>query len=263
MYFIRIFCLFFIGIFFSNCVPQQKSIKSTATLTPLFSDSGTKNWTENWFLDGIHATITNSDKGMEFKAGIDFENDSHHAVIWTKKSFEGKFRLSFEYIKTDTVTRGVNILYLLATGKGSTEFPKDISLWSQKREIPKMSHYFNNMNTYHISFSAFDAKKYSGDNDYIRFRKYNPTKSGLKNTEIKPEYLKTGLFKTGIKYRIEVIKNETTIEMNIQNFENTTEKLHCKWDISSEENLTSGRIGFRHMYTRNAIYKNIEVWQIE
>jgi hypothetical protein len=263
MYFIRFLCLFFIVIFFSNCGPQQKSIKKTTTFTPLFSDSGTKNWQENWFLDGKKAQVTNSHLGMEFSAGNEFGNDSCHAVLWTKKTFTGNFRLSYEYTRTDTVTRCVNILYFLATGKGTDEFPEDISLWNHKREVPKMKVYFNHMNTYHISYSAFDAKKFSGENDYIRLRKYNPTQLGLKNTDIGSDYYNTGLFKTNKTYKINLEKRDLFITMTITNPKNLSETLHCKWDISGVENLAKGRIGFRHMYTRSAIYKNIEVWQIE
>lgn len=114
--------------------------------------------------------------------------------------------MSYEYTRTDTVTRGVNILYFLATGKGTDDFPEDISLWNHKREVPKMKVYFNHMNTYHISYSAFDAKKFSGENDYIRLRKYNPTQLGLENTDIGSDYFNTGLFKTNIVYKISVEK---------------------------------------------------------
>lgn len=86
MQLIRFLFLLFIGFFFFNCAQKQKSIKNTATnLTQLFKDSGTKNWQENWFLDGKKALVKNSHLGMEFSAGNEFGNDSCHAVLWTKK----------------------------------------------------------------------------------------------------------------------------------------------------------------------------------
>ena len=229
----------------------------------MFQDSGTKNWQDKWTLDGLKATVVNTELGMEFKAGKEYGNDSCHAVLWTKKIFKGNFRMNYQYTRTDTVTRCVNILYLLATGRGSEDYPKDIFKWKEKRKEPKMRIYFKNMNTYHISYAAFAAKKFSGNNDYIRMRKYNPNKEGLVNTDIKPDYLKTNLFKPFTKYNIEVIKKDLIIEMNITDVKRPTNNLKCKWDISHLENLKLGRIGIRHMYTRSAIYKNIEIWQLD
>ena len=49
-----------------------------------FSDPCIEDWQENWFLDGELATITHSEKGMDFNAGPVNRNDAHHAVLWTK-----------------------------------------------------------------------------------------------------------------------------------------------------------------------------------
>lgn len=245
---------------FNNC--QKKQNKTTVSKL-IFDDSGTKNWKNKWTLDGTKAKVINSNLGMELIAGKEHGKDSCHTVLWTKKIFKGNFKLTYEYTRTDTVTRCVNILYLLASGKGTKEYPEDISKWEIKRKEPKMATYFNNMNAYHISYAAFDANIFSKDNDYIRMRKYNPTEKGLKNTALKPDYSKTGLFKPFVTYHIEVIKNNSYIKMNIVATKNPENKITCLWDISKLENLVSGRIGFRHMYTRNARYKNIKVWKTD
>jgi hypothetical protein len=245
----------------ANC-KQQPKLKNNLDNKLLFEDTGTKNWKEKWSLDGLKANVINTKLGMELKAGTEHGNDSCHAVLWTKKIFSGNFKMNYEYIRTDTVTRCVNIIYLLATGEGTDEFPEDISKWKDKRRKPKMKMYYNNMNTYHISYAAFDAKEYSGENDYIRFRKYNPYKEGLKGTNLKPDYHKTGLFKPFITYAIEIIKTDDSIKMNITNLKNPDDKLRCEWDISKVDNLKTGRIGLRHMYTRSAIYKNIKIHQL-
>jgi len=259
----KLYSLFFLLISLFLLINCKNQTRSTQKNNLVFKDSGTENWQDKWTLDGLKAEVLNSDLGMEFKAGKQHGNDSAHAVLWTKKVFTGNFKITYEYTRTDTVTRCVNILYLLASGKGSEEYPKDISLWKEKRKVPKMSKYFNNINTYHISYAAFDSKIYSGDHDYIRMRKYNPNKKGLGNTDIKPDYFNTGLFKPFVNYKIEVIKTDGFIKMDIENAKNPKERLICKWDISKVNDLKSGRIGLRHMYTRSAIYKNFEIYQLD
>jgi len=230
----------------------------------LFEDSGTAiDWQSKWMMDGLRSKVVISEKGMELVAGAEYGNDSCHTVLWTKKSFKGDVRIEYDYTRTDTTTRCVNIIYFHATGKGTEEYPEDISLWNEKRKVPHMRTYFNNMNTYHISYAAFSAEEYSGDNDYIRLRRYDPDNNGLNGTDISGEYVKTGLFKPNITYHIAVVKRGGTIEIRFKNTQDLSDSLFCKWDVSEYPSYDYGRIGFRHMYTRNAIYKNIKVWRIE
>ena len=76
-------------------------------------------------------------------------------VLWTKESFSGDIKIEYDYIKTDDESRCVNILYIQATGDEEGVYEKDISKWGKLREIPAMKTYFENMNTFHISYSAF------------------------------------------------------------------------------------------------------------
>ncbi len=250
--------LLFLMVSCNNSSKHEEWTKSKL----LFEDSGTRNWQDKWMLDGLRSKVINSEKGMELVAGPEYGNDTSHTVLWTKANFNGNICIEYDYTKTDTTTRCVNILYFHATGKGDADYPTDISLWNEKRKIPHMRTYFNNMNTYHISYAAFSAKEYSGDNDYIRLRRYNPNKIGLGGTNVSGDYFKTGLFKPNVTYHIQVFKYKNKIEMRIQNKLNSSDNLTCKWDVSEFPGCDSGRVGFRHMYTRNARYKNIKVWQL-
>lgn len=256
-----ILCVILLGNF--GCSEHNTSKTSWTKSALLFEDSGTNDWREKWMLDGQRSKVMNSEEGMELIAGPEHGNDTCHMVLWTKQSFEGDICIEYDYTRTDTTSRCVNILYFHASGKGDQEYPTDISLWNEKRTIPHMRTYFDNMKTYHISYAAFSAKEYSGTNDYIRLRRYDPTQKGLDGTDISGDHFRTGLFKPTVAYHISVVKYGGQIEMKIQNKGNESEELTCKWDVSGYPVYESGRVGLRHMYTRNAIYKNIQVWRIE
>jgi hypothetical protein len=251
-----IFCI-------TSCSDKSAQKYPWSKSTLLFEDSGTNDWQEKWMLDGQRSKVINTELGMELRAGTEHGNDTSHTVLWTKKSFQKNIGIAYDYTRTDTVTRCVNILYFHATGRGDTDYPIDIALWNDKRTVPHMRTYYNNMNTYHISYAAFSAKEYSGDNDYIRLRRYNPNKNGLSETDVPGDYFRTGLFKPGVTYHIQVFKYNGQIEMHIQNKQVASEHFICKWDVSNFPACESGRIGFRHMYTRNARYKNIKVWELK
>lgn len=242
------------------CQPRTQQTWSKADL--LFEDNGTQDWQAKWMLDGQRSQVINSEAGMELIAGPEHGNDTCHTVLWTQASFSGNLCIEYDYTRTDTSTRCVNILYFHATGKGTNEYPRDIALWNDKRVVAHMRTYFNNMQAYHISYAAFAAKTYSGDNDYIRLRRYNPLQTGLKNTNIAGDHFKTGLFKPHQTYHIQVFKYEGQIEMHIQNKAVASDSLVCKWDVSSLPTYENGRIGLRHMYTRSARYQNFKVWSL-
>jgi len=246
-----------------SCHHRRNQDLPWAKTNLLFEDAGTGKWQEKWMLDGQRSEVINSELGMELIAGSERGNDTCHTVLWTKQSFQGNICIEYDYTRTDTTSRVVNIIYFHATGKGDAEYPGDIALWNDKRIVPHMHTYFNNMNSYHISYAAFPYSNDSANNDYIRLRRYNPEKKGLKGTDVPGDHFKTGLFKPGVPYHIQVFRHNNQIEMHIQNNQNVSEQLICKWDVSMFPPCESGRIGFRHMYTRNARYKNFKVWEIE
>jgi len=221
----------------------------------VFSDSCTGDWTKKWFLDGQVGTVTTGTDGMTLTAGPQFKNDSHHMVLWTKDSFKGDLKIEYEYTRLDSETRCVNILYIQATGSGEEPYAEDISKWNELRKVPSMKTYYNHMNTYHISYAAFPNV---GDsrNSYIRARRYMPNRTGLKGTNLKPDYYPKGLFATGVPHKITVIKKDRDIFMRIENPEQV---YYCRMTNTNLPIVTQGRIGLRHMFTRSARYKNFRI----
>ena len=121
----------------------------------VFFDPGSGDWRENWSLDGLKAEVSNSEEGMNFRAGPVPRDNASHAVMWTRASFSGDLKIEYEYTRTDEAAQYVNILYIQATGSGEEGFPRDISEWSDQRTVPAMSVYWGNMHTYHISYAAY------------------------------------------------------------------------------------------------------------
>jgi len=222
----------------------------------VFFDNCTDDWTDRWFLDGKKASIANTKDGMDFHAGKVFLDDSCHAVLWTKESFNGDIRIEFNYTRLDDESRCVNILYIQATGIDNGPYAKDITKWSELREIPSMSHYFDKMHTYHISFAAFDNEfSRKPKEGYIRARRYMG--NGLEGTELTPEYPPEGFFSRGEKHKMIFVKTGNDIFFHITN--STGSKL-CHWHNDKFPGIEEGRIGIRHMFTRAARYKNIRIF---
>ncbi|MDU0353284.1 hypothetical protein RS130_04475 [Paraglaciecola aquimarina] len=226
-----------------------------------FSDPATTNWQDNWFLDGEVAQVVHSKYGMELIAGPVNLNDAHHAVLWTKQSFLGDLKIQYHYTRTDNEIVNVNILLIQATGIGNKQFAKDITQWNDYRQIPTMSKYWLNMHAIHISFAAFPMVNENPNNDYIRVRRYpaaNPQE--FNDTEVKPAFSQTGLFKTGMTYKMTWMKTNSRLFLQVEGDDLTKQ---YSWDLSRFEPITNGRIGLRHMFTRSAAYKNFKVWQLK
>ena len=233
---------------------------SRAEWKEVFRDPCTQNWRDRWTLDGLKATVANSEKGMDFNAGPVRGENASHAVMWTKESFAGDIRLDYEYTKTDDATEAVTILYLQATGSGAEGHDKDISRWSNKRSVPAMSKYFNHMHLLHISYAAFGIGNADPQNDYIRARRYMPeTGSGLANTNLKPDYSRTGLFAKDVPHKITVIKKDDDFFMFVRN---SDKELLCHWKTDALPPIMEGRIGLRHMWTRAARYRDFRISQL-
>lgn len=220
----------------------------------VFFDTGAGNWRDKWFLDGQVGQVSNTNQGMELRAGSEFRDDAHHMVLWTKQSFSGDLKIEFEYTRLDSEKRCVNILYIQATGSGVGPYAKDISRWTELRRVPAMNTYFNHMQTYHISYAAYPNNA-AGD-DYIRARRYMPESKGLRGTDLTPDYFKTGLFKTNVPHGITVIKHGPDLFMHIRG---SGKEMLCHWKNDSLPPITTGRIGLRHMYTRSARYRDFRI----
>jgi len=226
-----------------------------------FDDDCTGMWQDKWVLDGEMAHIEHSDKGMTLFTGEWSAKDKAHAVLWTKKSFEGDLKIEYDFtrIDTDTLHNLVNIIYIEATGSGEGDYARDIMQWSDLRRVPAMKLYFDNMNTYHISYAV------RGDPDtdeYIRARRYMPDKkTGLKGTEMHPEYGREGLFQPGVTYRLTFIKSGKTLYMNVRDSENLNRTFF--FDASDFPPITEGYIGLRQMGGRTSTYKNFRVYLMQ
>ena len=224
----------------------------------MFSDKGTGNWQKKWFVDGVRETIKSSDKGMLFSAGPEEGDDACHSVLWTKKSFKGDIKITYDYTRTDTRQKWVNIIYIQATGIDSGKYVKDIREWSNLRMIPYMSTYFKNMKALHISYAAYGDVLKPGQ-DYIRLRKYplQPGADFSNTTEIPPAFFDTKLFEPGKTYKIIIIKRDGKLYFQIDGEDHSN---LYSWSIPEALDITEGRVGLRHMYTRSALYKNFQVF---
>jgi hypothetical protein len=217
----------------------------------VFSDTGTGDWKKKWFLDGKVATVKNGPDGMALTAGPEFKNDAHHMVLWTKDVFEGDVKIEYDYTRLDEATNCVNILYIQATGSGEEPYVRDITKWNELRKIPAMKTYFNHMHTYHISYAVGEPS-----NGYIRARRYMPNATGLKGSDLKPDYFPKGMFATGVPHKITVIKKERDLFMKCENAEQT---VYCHMTNPDLPPITEGRIGLRLMWTRASNIKNFRV----
>lgn len=237
------------------------TLKSLKEWELTFSDTGDNNWQNHWFLDGEIAKVEHNKYGMELIAGPVNRNDAHHAVLWTHQSFKGDLKIEYNYTRTDNELVNVNILFIQATGIGTKEFAKDITQWNDYRKVPTMSKYWLNMNAIHVSLAAFPMVNDDPENDYIRIRKYPaPNIDSFKRTEINPFFTNTGLFKSGVTYKMTWIKINSKLHLQVKGDEITK---HYMWDLSNFSLITEGRIGLRHMFTRSAAYKNFKIWELK
>ncbi|MBC8434723.1 MAG: DUF1961 family protein [Verrucomicrobia bacterium] len=223
----------------------------------VFADDCTDDWRKQWALDGKKTSIYHNEKGMEIQAGPVHLEDASHAVLWTQQSFSGDIRIEYDYTRLDNISRGVNILYIQATGSGNGERVKDIHQWAHLREVPAMKEYFNHMNLYHISYAAHEPQANHVKDDYIRARRYVPQSSGLEGTDLEPDTFSTNLFAEGEVHHFTVIKRGNQLAMRIVNDSQTAT---FAWSNEGLPPIEEGCIGFRHMHQRMARYANIKIY---
>ena len=246
---------------FNSCAQSKDSmptkLKESTKWQLVFEDEMITDWHEQWTVDGLKAHVTNDLQGMHFKAGPEWKDDTHHAVLWTKQSFTGDLKIEFDYTRTDKETNGVNIIYIQATGTGEEPYVKDISVWNKLRTIPSMRTYFDHMNALHISYAAFENT--ADTSYYIRARRYpKPHGQSFDVTKIPPSYDNRGYFKTGRTYHITIIKtsDDLVFKMASEGHED-----QYTWNLENVKPILEGKIGLRHMYTRSARYKNFKIYQ--
>jgi hypothetical protein len=236
----------------------------------LFEDPMTGHWHDNWFLDGKEATLRNGEDGLYFAGGTiakwhdPVKYHAHHAVLWTKREFAGDIRISFEMTRKDDGD-GATLLYIQARGVGTPPYAKDIREWSALREIPQMSKYYTYMDLLSISFR-----------EDLRLRRY-PWKDRAGNS-----YPENGLVEPKLEYRpmaagdsyfvvVEKRNPELTLRLYAVDDGKPEQKPEVEhtWDMMAVSEgrdppfIQEGRIGIRHMATRQLVYKNFKVERLD
>jgi len=207
-----------------------------------FSDPGTGDWQEHWFVEGLKASVEYDDGSLVFTSGPVPMEQASHAVLWTKQRFEGDIRIEYDYTRLESMFEApsVNILYIQATGLGTEESPTDIFLSTEQREVPWMKSYFLNMNALHVSYATTGPKR----SHYVAARRYpaRDEKSFMQGTMVQPVYENVELFKEGETYHITALKegNQLTFTAELNG------KVHSfEWDTSDYPAVTEGRIEHR------------------
>lgn len=233
--------------------PQAKHDRlRRAAWEEVFSDRGTGRWQDLWFLDGKKAAVDNSTDGMTIDA------TQGYAVLWTKESFRGDLRIEYGFKRIDRKNRGVNIIYIQATGDGQEGHAEDISLWSDRRETAAMSDYFLNMHTYHISYAAYPNFGFFVS-DYVRGRRYLPLEDrGLKGTELEGELSDTGIFEDGEWIEVEIYKKDNELLARFGHPEK--EPVLVVMRNVDKPAIEHGRIGLRLMPGRVSCFRDFKVF---
>jgi len=229
----------------------------------LFEDDMMEDWQESWFLDGKEATLEHRDGGLYFAAGTVTKQDdpveyhAHHAVLWTKQVFEGDIKISYELTRIDDSNYGTTLLYVQAQGIGEGRYKKDITEWNDFREIPAMNKYFEYMDLISLSFREnLRCKRYpfkDSEGEWYPGR-------GL----IKP-MVDYSRMQPGETYRVEVEKRAAALKLRLEHVKTGEMLLDHTWDLTQvaeglePQLIRKGRIGLRHMATRQFIYKDFKV----
>ena len=221
----------------------------------VFVDPCTADWQQQWFLDGDQAVVENLAEGMKIDA------TQGYAVLWTQQSFAGDLRIEYEFKRVDTRNRGVNIVYIQATGDGQKGHTEDISKWSDRRRSAAMSDYFLNMHTYHVSYAAYPNFGFFLK-DYVRGRRYMPlANQGLDGTELTGELKETGLFEDQQWINLTILKTDKELLLQFEHPEREPTLLRMRNE--DKPPITQGRVGLRLMPGRISQIKNFRVFQKE
>lgn len=231
----------------------------------LFEDPMTGDWQENWFLDGKHASLRNSADGLFFAGGTVTKKDdsleyhAHHAVLWTKKEFEGDINISYEMRRIDDSDYGTTLLYIQAQGIGIPPYLEDISTWNHLREIPNMGIYFTYMDLLSLSFREnLRSKRYPWRDEQLNWY------PGRGLIEPMVDY---GEILPGKTYRVQVEKRAASLRLRLVEKESGHCMIDHTWNTDSiaagiePRQIQKGRIGLRHMATRQFVYRDFKVEQ--
>jgi hypothetical protein len=256
------------SLLFASCTTEQNPSETQTNSTVLFEDSMMSDWQKNWWLEGRKATLEHRKEGLFFSGGtvtksMDREEyHAHHAVLWTKQVFEGDIRITFEMTRIDTSNYGNTLLYILAQGIGTPDYPQDISTTRGTRDIPAMDKYFTYMDLLSLSFRKnLRARRYP-------LRSADPDAEPVGDT-VYPHVDYIGMV-PGKTYLVDVKKQGPSLTLRLSDKQTGEEYANHTWDmtqVGKEGNKTApvlnkGRIGLRHMSTKQFIYKDFKVEQL-
>lgn len=219
----------------------------------VFFDPGFRDWHERWFLDGNKAHVYNDEEKMILETG-----NKAYAVLWTKESFKGSLKIEYDFLCADSYKQGVNILYIEATGQDKKGYSKDILKWADKRKNAYMSDYYAHMHTYHLSYAT-------GENDYIRGRRYLPDQwlpdaMKLWGTAIKGELAHAGIFDDKSWIHVTVIKRQKSL---LVEFRHPQKTINLELINDDKPEISEGRVGLRLMPKRLSYFKNISISELD
>lgn len=230
----------------------------------LFEDSMLENWQENWFLDGKRAILEHRDDGLAFittASEVDKRVDraafdAQHAVLWTRREFEGAIRISYTYTRLPDCS-WQKLIYVQAQGIGEGPFEKNIYAWRDLREVAVMSHYFNHMNLISLSLR-----------DEIRCKRYpwNDSTGNTLQSEFLPRAENKGMSE-GREFHVLVEKRATSILLRIKDVETGAYVVDHTWNLADEKVLENrdprlvekGRIGIRLMGGHKISFRDFRV----
>ena len=242
------------------------------------STSTTRPWQEDWFVDGRHATVEyrNDDDDddasllLYFAAGtVTKQQDpehyqEHHAVLWTRQVFDGNVRVSFDMTRLDTSDYGTVLFYIQAQGIGTVApYERDIYAWRDLRQVSSMDKYYNTMNLLSISLR-----------ENIRCKRYpwNNVETGQPNPNILlPPMVDYETIVPHQSYHVVLEKRNPYLTLRLyRNDDKTTSEKTCLVDTTWDQRdcpelqpwIETGRIGIRHMSTRQHLYRNFQVTQL-
>lgn len=255
----------------ASCVHQTNlsnpELSEDRTALTLFEDSMTGDWRAQWFLDGTQATLRNSDNGLYFAGGTVSKLDdrekyhAHHAVLWTRQVFEGDLRIRFQMTREDQSDYGNTLLYIQAQGIGTEPYVEDITAWNALREIPEMATYFTFMDLISVSFR-----------ENVRCKRYpwrNPAGEWYEGKGLIEPMLEYEGIEPGETYQVQIEKTAEALTLWIYSADETELLAMESWDLTQiDQRLTppliqKGRIGLRHMSTKQFTYRDFVVERLE
>ncbi len=274
MDFARLFPTFFIlmSLYMTACQNSSPSIPAPATPpTILFEDALNGDWRDHWFLDGKKAVLTQDGNGLHIQATSEPDMwqrrrespemrelfDSYHAVLWTKREFEGEIGVSYEMTRTsDGFTF---LLYMHAQGTGWGPYAEDIAEWTELRDISRMNLYFGAMNLTCVTFR-----------DQIRLRRYPwHNEAGEEFTDnLIGEMMDYDQLPIGNTYKVDIELRAETLRIRLEEVGNPGNVLDRTFtriddlDPRRPAPSTRGRIGLRHMIGTGVRYRNFQVRQL-